>query len=170
MNARNKIASVMGGAAMIASVIGMTAGLAPAAAAPKQIGANLHIVQDPHYPANYLLTVTGRYPMSHADAQGFLNNINNGKCKGFLGYIVFGDDGGPVKVIHSVEFPGEHADGRGFWKAGPGGLEYRREFSLLKSDLNEDSDGTDEIFARAIFRDSDCVDRRHTSQVVTGNF
>lgn len=36
MNARKKITSLMGGAAMVATVAGMTAGLAPASAAPSQ--------------------------------------------------------------------------------------------------------------------------------------
>jgi hypothetical protein len=45
MNARKKIASLMGGAAVIAGVVGMTAGLTPAAAVPSQTpGATLSIV------------------------------------------------------------------------------------------------------------------------------
>lgn len=35
MNARNKIASLMGGAAMVATVVGMTVGMAPSRSGPK---------------------------------------------------------------------------------------------------------------------------------------
>ena len=45
MNTRKKVTSLMGGAPMVTTVFGMTAGLAPTSAAPSQSpGANLTIV------------------------------------------------------------------------------------------------------------------------------
>jgi hypothetical protein len=168
MNTRNKIASLVGGAAMIATIVGMTAGLAPASAAPRQEGATMTLVADTLYPENYLVNIYGAYPMERADAQGYLNNINNGKCKGGITYGVYSDDG-HNNIVHSQSFGGEHGDIRGFLKATSRGLDYRREFSLQKSLFNEDDgvfDDTDEIYAQAFFTDSDCNIRVQTSQVI----
>lgn len=170
MKARWKLASLMGGAVMIATAIGLTAGVAPASAAPKQVGATLHIVQDVQHSNNWRLTSVGVYPMSQADAQGFLNNMNNGKCRGALYYHVYGDDGSPQHIFSTRPFYSAHADAEGFLRATPQGLEYRREITLRKSKLNEDDgvfDKTDEIYTQVNFLDSDCKSRFHTSQVIS---
>ena len=46
MTARKKIGSFMGGAAMIAAAVGMTAGLAPASAAPSQSPGSMLTIVD----------------------------------------------------------------------------------------------------------------------------
>ena len=70
MNTHKSIASLMGGAAMVATVAGMTAGLAPASAAPSQSpGSQLTIVdQNITGPGNNRVIVQGVYPMEKPDA------------------------------------------------------------------------------------------------------
>lgn len=171
MNARNKIASLVGGAAVLATAVGMTGGLAPAAAAPKQDGATLSIVDDRLYPKNYLVTVSGNFPMEQADAQGFLNNLNTGKCKGGLSYYIQADDGNShPNYIYDERYWGEYANVRGHWSATPKGMSYLHEFTVPKSKFNEDDglfDDTDEIYAQVSFNDGDCGIRIQTSQVIS---
>src|SRR5258705_12299735 len=83
MNARRKITSLLGGAATIAAVVGMTAGLTPASAAPSQSpGSNLTIVDQNITGAGYnRVIVQGVYPMQKPDAVGYLNNLTAG-CGG----------------------------------------------------------------------------------------
>lgn len=171
MNARNKIGSVLGGAAVLAAIVGMTVGLAPALAAPAQSGAVLAIVQDHAHQNNYRLAINGIIRMEQADAVGFLNNLNNGQCGQYSGmiYRFYGDDGNP-QYIHRSYFPGAQSDAEGYLKATSEGLVYRREITLRKNFLNEDPDGVDEIYAEAQFLDSDCVGRTQISQVVSQNF
>ena len=168
MNAREKFVTLMGGAAMVAGTVGMTAGLAPASAAPTPTGTHLAVVQDPEHRNNYRLAIVGFIRMQQADAVGFINNINNGQCKGAMVYYLYGDDDGPDH-IHTVYRPGALVDNDGYLKATSEGLAYRVDFNLRKSFLNED-DGTDEIYAQANFLDSDCGSRLHTSQVISQSF
>jgi hypothetical protein len=171
MNTRNKIGTLLGGAAIAATAIGLTAGLAPASAAPAQSGAVLAIVQDHAHQNNYRLAITGIIRMEQADAVGFLNNLNNGQCGKYGGmyYSIWADDGNVVQ-IHYAGFPGVQNDAGGYLKATSEGLVYRREITLRKNRLNEDTDGVDEIFAEANFLDSDCKSRRQTSQVISQYF
>ena len=160
--------------AAAAATVGLTAGLAPAPAAPGQSGAMLFIVQDSVSPGNYRLAILGRIPMPQADAVGFLNNISNGDCQGGMNYYVFADDEGyNDRYIVMKPFPGVQVDDQGYLKATSQGLEYRREILLRKNLLNEDSgvlDDNDEIYAQAHFKDSDCKVRIQTTQVITNLF
>jgi hypothetical protein len=72
MKTRKTITALMGGAATIAAVVGMTAGLAPAAAAPAQSGATVYVYEDPKNPNNYRVSIKGVFPMQQPDAVGFL--------------------------------------------------------------------------------------------------
>ena len=169
MNARKKIGSFMGGAAMIATVVGLTAGLAPASAAPSPSpNSRLTIVDQNITGAGYnRVIVQGWYPMQKPDAVGFLNNLSAG-CGG-MHYIVWGDDGNE-QYLFDRNYPGVHDDIDGYIRATDRGLEYQQQFVVPASVLNEDNDGTDEVFVRARFVDGDCGSRVQNSPVVTGNF
>ncbi len=168
MNARKKITSLMGGAAMIATVVGTTAGIAPASAAPSQSpGATLTIVdQNITGPGKNRVIVYGVYPMEKPDAVGYLNNLTG--CGG-MHYIVWGDDG-KEQYLFDRNYPGVHDDIDGFVRATDRGLEYLQQFVVPASVLNEDNDGTDEVFVRARFVDGDCGSRIQNTNVVKGSF
>jgi hypothetical protein len=170
MNARKKIASLMGGAAVIAGVVGMTAGLAPAAAAPSQTpGATLSIVdQNITGPGKNRVLLYGVFPMQEPDAVGFITHLMDNGCGG-MHYIVLGDDG-KEQYLFDRNFPGTSEGIEGFLRASNRGLEYRREFVVPSTVLDEDKDGTDEVFVRARFVDGDCVSRVQNTNVVKGNF
>ena len=170
MNARKKIASVMGGAAVIAGVVGMTSGLAPAAAAPSQTpGATLSIVdQNITGPGKNRVILYGVFPMQEPDAVGFITHLMDNGCGG-MHYIVWGDDG-KEQYLFDRNFPGTSEGIEGFLRASNRGLEYRREFVVPSTVLDEDKDGTDEVFVRARFVDGDCVSRVQNTNVVKGNF
>lgn len=169
MTASKTIGTLIGAAASAAAAFGMTFGLAPASAAPAQSGAYLAIIQDPAHQNNYRLAIQGIIRMEQADAVGFINNINNGKCQGGMFYYVYGDDGDPQHII-TKHFPGAREDAEGYLRATSEGLVYRREIALRKNFLNEDGDGVDEIYAQANFLDSDCAARIQTTQVISKNF
>ena len=168
MNTRKKITTLMGGAAMIATVFGMTAGLSPASAAPSQSpGSTLTIVdQNITGPGKNRVIVYGVYPMEKPDAVGYLNNLAG--CGG-MHYIVWGDDG-KEQYLFDRNYPGVHDDIDGFVRATDRGLEYLQQFEVPASVLNEDNDGTDEVFVRARFVDGDCGSRIHNTNVVKGSF
>jgi len=169
MNAHKKIGSFLGGAAMIAAVMGMTAGLAPASAAPSQSpGSQLTIVDQNITGAGFnRVIVQGVYPMQKPDAVGYLNNLTAG-CGG-MHYIVWGDDGNE-QYLFDRNYPGVHNDIDGFVRASDRGLEYLQQFVVPASVLNEDTDGTDEVFVRARFVDGDCGSRVQNTNVVKGTF
>ena len=169
MNTHKLIASLMAGAAMVATVAGMTAGLAPASAAPSQSpGSQLTIVdQNITGPGNNRVIVQGVFPMQKPDAVGYLNNLSAG-CGG-MHYIVWGDDGGE-QYLFDRNYPGVHDDIDGFVRATDRGLEYLQQFVVPASVLNEDGDGSDEVFVRARFVDGDCGSRVQNTNVVKGDF
>jgi hypothetical protein len=169
MNARKKITSLLGGAATVAAVVGITTGLTPASAAPSPSpGSNLNIVDQNVTGAGYnRVIVRGVYPMQKPDAVGYLNNLTAG-CGG-MHYIVWGDDGGE-QYLFDRNYPGVHNDIDGFIRASDRGLEYLQQFVVPASVLNEDNDGTDEVFVRARFVDGDCGSRVQNTNVVKGNF
>ena len=169
MNTRKKIRTVLGGAAMDATIAGLTAGVAPASAAPSQSpGSTLSIVdQNITGAGNNRVIVYGFYPMQKPDAVGYLNNLSAG-CGG-MHYIVWGDDGGE-QYLFDRNYPGVHDDIDGFIRATDRGLEYLQQFVVPASVLNEDSDGTDEVFVRARFVDGDCGSRVQNTNVVNGDF
>lgn len=67
-------------------------------------------------------------------------------------------------------FPGTSESVEGFLRASNRGLEYRRGFLVPAAVLDEDKDGTDEVFVRARFVDGDCASRIQSTNVVKGNF
>jgi hypothetical protein len=170
MNARKKVTSVMGAAAVITGIAGLTAGLAPASAAPSQTpGAVLSIVrQDIVNPDYNRIILRGVFPMEQPDAVGFVTHLMDNGCGG-MHYIVWGDDG-EEQYLFDRNFPGTHEDIEGFLKASERGLVYRREFLVPSGTLDEDKDGTDEVFVRARFVDGDCVSRVQNTNVVKGEF
>jgi hypothetical protein len=169
MNTRTKIGSLMGGAVITAATIGMSAGLAPATAAPSQSpGSTLTIVdQNITGPGKNRVIVYGVYPMQKPDAVGYLNNLTAG-CGG-MHYIVWGDDGGE-QYLFDRNYPGVHDDIDGFVKATDRGLEYLQQFEVPAPVLDEDKDGADEVFVRARFVDGDCGSRVQNTNVVKGSF
>ncbi len=168
MNTRKKITTLMGGAAMIATVVGMTAGLAPASAAPSQSPGSTLTIVDQNFtgPGKNRVIVYGVYPMEKPDAVGYLNNLTG--CGG-MHYIVWGDDG-KEQYLFDRNYPGVHDDIDGFVRATDRGLEYLQQFEVPASVLNEDNDGTDEVFVRARFVDGDCGSRIQNTNVVKGSF
>jgi hypothetical protein len=139
MNTRKRTTSLLGGAALIASAAGMTAGHTPAFAAPSQSpGSTLSIVdQNITGAGKNRVIVYGVYPMQKPDAVGYLNNLSAG-CGG-MHYIVWGDDGSE-QYLFDRNYPGVH----------------------------DDTDGTDEVFVRARFVDGDCGSRIQNTNVVKG--
>jgi len=168
MSTRKTITTLVGGVAMVATVFGMTTGLAPASAAPSQSpGSTLNIVdQNFTGPGKNRVIVYGVYPMQKPDAVGYLNNLT--ACGG-MHYIVWGDDGNE-QYLFDRNYPGVHDDVDGFVRATDRGLEYLQQFVVPASVLDEDKDGTDEVFVRARFVDGDCGSRIQNTNVVMGNF
>jgi hypothetical protein len=168
--------SLIGGAAMLAAAtVGLTAGAAPASAAPTQNGANLFIAQDPANPGQLLVSVHGTFPMNAHDAHGFINNLNTGSVPGGMRYEIFGDDEGSSDRTVTLNrwFGGAGASGEGHLYATDTGVHYRRQYTVPKADLNEDDafiDDNDEVYARATFVDGDGVNRHQISNVVTNLF
>ncbi|HKH53657.1 MAG TPA: hypothetical protein VKA77_18085, partial [Mycobacterium sp.] len=121
MNMHNKIGSLVGGAAMIAAAVWMTAGLTTASAAPSQSpGSQLTIVDQNITGAGFnRVIVQGVYPMQKPDAVGYLNNLTAG-CGG-MHYIVWGDDGNE-QYLFDRNYPGAHDDIDGFIRASDRGL------------------------------------------------
>jgi hypothetical protein len=175
MNAITKIGSVIGVAAVVATGLGLTAGLIPASAAPTQNGANLQIYADSANSANVRIRVEGVFKMSEHDAHGFINNLNTGAKPGGIVYYYFADDPGQndVDVTASRWFPGAGAHDGGYLRAESDGIHYYQEISVPKGDLNEDPnyfDDNDEIYVQASFIDGDGLARLQTSNVITGLF
>jgi len=165
----SKRASLFGAAAAAAAVIGMTGGLGTAAAAPSQSpGTVLTIVDQNVTGAGFnRVIVRGVYPMENPDAVGYLNNLTAG-CGG-MHYVVWGDDPNE-QYLFDRNYPGVHDDIDGFIRATDRDLEFLQQFVVPASVLDEDKDGTDEVFVRARFVDGDCGGRVHNTNVVTGTF
>ena len=169
MKTRKKITSLLGGAAMVAAVAGMTAGTGA------RFGCALavtRIASDHRRPEHHRRRLepgdrAGRVSDAEARRCGYLNNLSAG-CGG-MHYIVWGDDGGE-QYLFDRNYPGVHDDVDGFVRATDRGLEYLQQFVVPASVLNEDTDGTDEVFARARFVDGDCGSRVQNTNVVKGNF
>ena len=179
MNTR-KLTTVLAGAAVISSIVGLTAGLTTAAAAPKPSGATLFLCPDFGKPGYYRATIRGVFPMSEADAVGYLVHIDDNPSKpGGMTYYLQEDDGngheGDTSLVY-LQVPHAHSDGGGFLRAGPAGLEYQREVSVWGPELNEDSyqfnwtEDQDEIYAAAKFVDADGETRTQISQQIAKEF
>lgn len=169
MNARKRIGSVLGGAAMIATAAALTAGLAPASAAPSQSpGATLSIVNDIVDPAYIRLIISGVYPMEEPDAVGYLVHLGESSYGG-MNYAVYADDGSS-KILNDRTFPGTSKGPEGDLWASRRGLEYRRELTFPKGFLNKNLDGVDRVYVRAIFTDADGGQRIHFTNVAEGHY
>jgi hypothetical protein len=136
----------------------MTAGLAPASAAPQNSpGVVLNVKDDPANPANYLLRIEGKFPMSEGSAYERLKTM---APSGGMDYIVHADDPGDsdgrIGMPHGyVGAPGPPG---GLVIATPYGLSFMREISVPRGDLNEDfcfssgcGDDTDEVYVKVRF-------------------
>jgi hypothetical protein len=139
MNAR-KLAAALGSAAAIGTAVGMTAGIGIAIAAPKPSGATFFLCPDSGKPGYCRATIRGVFPMSQADAAGYLIHIDDNPSKpGGMVYYVQDDDGngheGDTSIAY-LDVPHAHSDGAGFLRAGPSGLEYQRELSVSAYELN----------------------------------
>ena len=158
---------------------------APAVAAPKPSGATLFLCPDFGKPGYYRVTIRGIFPMTQADAEGYLIHIDDNPAKpGHMVYYLQDDDGNGHEGDTSIAYltvPHRHSDAGGFLRAGPGGLEYQRELSVRAYDL--DADGTkwydpdrvtgedlDEIYAAATFIDADGGARTQISQQIVKDF
>jgi hypothetical protein len=175
MNARTKRTAVRSGAAVIGTVFGLTAGLAPAAAAPTPSGATLFFCKDFVNTGNYRMTVRGVFPMAEADAVGYLVHINdNPALPGGMKYRMTGDDGGDGDDPRFYDyFPGGGETFDGYLKATPQGLAYMRVISIPRTQFDEDNnllDDQDEVYAEATFKDADGGERTQYSQKVVGDF
>jgi hypothetical protein len=173
---KKNIASLIGGAAMLAAAtVGLTAGAAPASAAPTQNGAKLFVAQDPANPGQMLVSVHGTFPMNGHDAHGFINNLNTGSVPGGMRYEIFADDDGSGDRTATLNrwFGGAGVSGEGHLYATDTGIHYHHGYSVPKADLNEDDafyNDIDEVYARATFVDGDGGNRRQISNVVTQQF
>jgi hypothetical protein len=184
MSTTKKLVAVLTGAALM-SVVGLDPGIA--AAAPKSSGATFFLCPDFGKPGYYRATIRGVFPMSQADAAGYLIHIDDNPSKpGGMVYYVQDDDGngheGDTSIAY-LDVPHAHSDGSGFLRAGPSGLEYQRELSVSAGDLNADKskwydpsdqvlgdDQQDEIYAAAKFIDADGGVRTQISQEIVKDF
>lgn len=186
MNARKSM-TMMSTAAVFAAAVGVTLGAGVASAAPKPSGATFFLCPDFGKPGYYRATIRGVFPMSQADAAGYLIHIDDNPAKpGNITYFVQDDDGnghiGDTSLAY-LTVPHAHTDAGGYLRAGPSGLEYSRELSVSLNDLNADrskwydpsdqvlgDDPQDEIYAAATFVDADGGVRTQISQEIVKDF
>jgi hypothetical protein len=176
MDTRTNLVTMLGGAAVFATVAGLTA--AVATAAPSQTdGAMLYMCQDVGNPSSYRITVKGTYPMDSADAAGYLIHMNDGSQPGGLIVELKADDEG--NNDHNIGYgfyPTTATTSEGYLQAIPGGLDYRREMVVPRPNFNEDykqpgsDDDTDEVYAVVTFKDGDGGTRPAVTQSITRNF
>jgi hypothetical protein len=170
---------VVAAAALAATTVGLTAGLAPVSAAPTPTpGMTLVITPDPANGGYYRLAVKGMFPMNEYDAHGFINNLDTGTLPGGGGinYILLADD--PDSNDHAIGAYFHRAGTRstGYLTAESDGIHFFQIISVPTSHLNEDDgvfdamDDTDEIYAVADFVDGDGGKRTAYSNVVNGLF
>ncbi|OBK75262.1 hypothetical protein [Mycobacterium sp. 1274761.0] len=175
---KNSTTALIGGAAVIAAAAGLTTGDVCASAAPQNSpGVVLSVTDDPANPANYLLRVEGKLPMSEGDAYDRLAHLAPG---GGMDYIVYADDPGdndnPIGLPHG--YIGAPGPAGGLLIATPYGLSFTREISVPRGDLNEDfcfsfgcGDDTDEVYVKVRFVQGNGVpELRAYTNAVSGTF
>jgi hypothetical protein len=178
VNTFKDVGSLIGGAAIVAASMGLTVGLAPASAAPQSSpGTTLSIVDDPANPAQYILRIQGKLPMSEGDAYDRLNHLGPG---GGMDYIIYADDPGendnPIGSPRG--FIGAPGPAGGAVIATPNGLSFFRELTVTRGDLNEDfcfssgcGDDTDEVYVKVRFvQGNGQGDLRAYTNPVSGKF
>ncbi|OBA92424.1 hypothetical protein A5662_21205 [Mycobacteriaceae bacterium 1482268.1] len=175
----SKLAMTLGSACVVTAAA-LTAA-APATAAPKPSGATLFLCPDFGKPGYHRVTVRGVFPMAQADAVGYVVHLDDNPAKpGGMVYYLQADDGhgheGDESLVY-LDVPHAVTDGAGYLRAGPGGLEYQREFLVSTYALNEDNsqfgwmpEEHDEIYAAAKFVDADGGSRTQISQQITREF
>jgi hypothetical protein len=162
---------------VVAVSVGLTAGLAPASAAPHQSpGVSLTIADDPANPANYVLEIRGTFPMSEGAAYDRLNNL---APSGGMDYRIHADDPGENDgLIRALGFAGKPGPAGGSLLANADGLRFFRFLSVPKGDLNEDfcfssgCDGdTDEVYVQVRFvQGNGAGDLRANTNPISGEF
>jgi hypothetical protein len=151
MTALKNIPSRIGGAVLIAAAVGLTAGPAPAFAAPPPSGASLIVSQVPNS-ERWLVTVQGTFLMGEYEAHGFVNNINSGKALGGTLLQLYGDSNGDQRLERF--YPGAGREPKGYLFAAAEGVRYRRDITVPKNILNEGDFHVDYIYARVKFIDA----------------
>ena len=158
-------------AATPAAATAATASAASSAAATG-MWVNLHI--SALGGGQYRLFVDGVIPMTHYDAQGFLNNLGS---RGGMQYWIMGWDGlsgGHQRGTTYYSGPSMPATHAGGWLyAGMEGIHFHREFQVPGSVLNEDTgwfNYDDEIYIQARFVDGDGDVRQAPSNIVQAYF
>ena len=169
MHAFNNISSLIGGEAVVAISVALTAGLAPSSAAPQNSpGVIMGVHDDPGNSANYVVRVQGKFPMSEGDAYDRLNHLSAG---GGIEYTIYADDPGENdSIITSPGFVGSPGPTGGALIATPYGISFMREISVPRSKLNED-DGADELYTRVrLVQGNGVPDLRGNTNAVSGDF
>jgi hypothetical protein len=177
MNTMKNIGLAAAAAAVAAATTGLTAGLAPASAAPTQTqGTTLSVTPDPANPGYYRLAVKGMFPMNEYDAHGFINNLETGESPGGMDYGIHGDDPDSNDRLLGNMYAYRGAGGTrstGYLTAESDGIHFFQIISVPKSLLNEDDgvfDDTDEIYVVADFVDGDGGKRTAFTNPVSGTF
>ncbi|MGE0219700.1 hypothetical protein [Mycolicibacterium sp.] len=153
-----KFTTLVGCTAVVAAGLTATLTAGVATAAPQASpGVTLAVRPIPGDPANYIVRVQGKFPMSEGAAYDRIDNMGPG---GGMDYIVYGDDPGsddaPVGSPHG--FIGAPGPPGGLVIATPDGIAFMRELRVPKVDLDEDicfssgcdGDG-DEIYVKVRF-------------------
>ena len=168
MNTLKYIGSVIGGAAVVASAVGLTVGLAPASAAPQASpGVIVGVTADSANPPNYVVKIQGKFPMSEGEAYERLRNLGSPVA---IEYTLCADDPGENdQIITSPRFPGTPGPSGGSLAATPSGLGFIRFLSVPRNQLNEDN-GTDEIYFRVRFLQQGVGELHANSEAVSGSF
>jgi hypothetical protein len=176
MNALKHI-PLVAAAAVAVTAIGLTAGLAPASAAPTQTpGTTLVVYPDPTNTGYYRLAVKGVFPMNEYDAHGFVNNLETGESPGGMDYGIHGDDPDSNDRLLGNMYAYRGAGGTrstGYLTAESDGIHFFQIISVPKGLLNEDDgvfDDTDEVYVVADFVDGDGGKRTAFTNPVSGTF
>jgi hypothetical protein len=157
--------------ATTAIAVGLTAGLAAPASAATPPRAKIAITQVPGT-EQFKVSIVGVYPMTQADAQGYLNNMGEGGME----FRIWGHDPNGDLPRFSRRFYGLTANNTpttAALHATADGLRYARTVVVNRGTLNEDDDWTDhvdEIYVIAKFIDGDGGIRTAKSNVFSGWF
>jgi hypothetical protein len=166
----------MGKVAAIAIALGVGMGVTsvPASAAPTESGAKMYYYRESVYAEQTRVTIEGVFPMSEADAVGFLNNIYTGKKPGGMEYQIFGDDNGGGDGSRVTRWIAGNGGFDGYQLiATRDGIHHTFIFYVPTSVLDEDDnfyDNDDELYAQATFVDADGGRRTQTSNVIYDRF
>lgn len=177
MNATKNIPTLIAAAALAATTVGLTAGLAPASAAPTQTpGTTLVVSPDPQNGEKYRrVNVKGMFPMNEHDAHGFINNLETGAHPGGVDYGVFADDpdSSDRLIGPTYQYRGAGTRSTGYLTAESDGIHFFQIISVPTRLLNEDVgrfDNVDEVYVQVDFVDGDGGIRTAYTNPVRGAF